>query len=237
MQHRDLHLGNVCVHPGAANATVDGPLQLTKAEAEEVKLGFSGVGVTLIDYTLSRADMGPGHVAFNDLRDGAGICDRRGGGGQFDTYRRYASFLQSLLPLRTQLTSEIRMRAEIFLRDPMGNYADVGAGLASAGAGWKQYRPRTNLLWLHFLLSEMSRRSRKDIEDRPRLQRLPGSDPNEVGSERRARRRCKELGDKLNATLKLLNPETLTRSDLHSAGDLVQYAVKNGWLNESDLEN
>lgn len=67
---------------------MDGPLQLTKSEAEEVTLGFSGVEVTLIDYTLSRADIAPGHVAFNDLRDGRGICGREGGGGQAATYRR-----------------------------------------------------------------------------------------------------------------------------------------------------
>lgn len=92
LQHRDLHLGNVCVQANAANDTMDGPLQLTNGEAEEVKLGFSGVEVTLIDYTLSRADIAPGHVAFNDLRDGVGICDRDEGGGQFDTYRRYIVF-------------------------------------------------------------------------------------------------------------------------------------------------
>lgn len=129
------------------------------------------------------------------------------------------------------------MRAEVFLRDPTGNYADVGAGLASTGVGWNQYRPRTNLLWLHFLLSEIRQLSNERTDDRPRLQRLPGSDPNEVGSEARARRLCKSLGNKLNTTLKLLDPETLTRSGLHSAGDLVQYAVTKGWLKEGDLEN
>lgn len=214
---------------------MDGPLQLTKTEAEVIKLGFSGVEVTVIDYTLSRADIGLGHVAFNDLRDGAGVCDREGGGGQFDTYRRYVAF-NHYYHLH-QLTSGIRMRAEVFLRDPSGNYADVGAGVASAGAGWKQYRPRTNLLWLHYLLSEVRQLPKEQTKDRPRLQRLPGSDPNEVGSEARARRLCKSLGDKLNTTFKLLNPETLTRSGFYSAGDLVQYAVTKGWLNESDLES
>lgn len=129
------------------------------------------------------------------------------------------------------------MRAEVFLKDPTGNFADVGAGLASAGAGWKQYRPRTNLLWLHFLLSEIRQLSPEQIGDRSRQQRLPRSDLSEVGSEARARRLCKSLGDKLTTTFKLLDPETLTRSGLYSAGDLVQYAVKKGWLNEKDLEN
>ena len=89
MQHRDLHLGNVCVQANATNDTMDGPLQLTKREAEEVKFGFSGVEVTLIDYTLSRADIAPGRVAFNELQDGRGICDRAELGGQFATYSMY----------------------------------------------------------------------------------------------------------------------------------------------------
>ena len=235
LQHRDLHLGNVCVQANATNDTMDGPRKLTKAEAEDVKLGFSGLEVTLIDYTLSRADIAPGHVAFNDLRDGAGICDREGGGGQFTAYRRYVALNPHYHS--HQLTREIRMRAEVFLRDPSGNFADVGAGLASGGTGWKQYRPRTNLIWLHFLLSEVRQLPKEQNGDRPRLERLPGSEQNEVGSEVRARRLCKSLGDKLNTTFKLLDPETLTRSGLYSASDLVQHAVKKGWLNESDLEN
>ena len=129
------------------------------------------------------------------------------------------------------------MRAEVFLRDPKGNYADVAAGLVSAGEGWKQHRPRTNLLWLHFLLSEIRQISREQGKDRPRIQRLPGSDPNDVGSEERSRSLYSSLKDKLNMAFKLLDPETLTRSELYSASDLVQHAVEQGWLNESDLEN
>ncbi len=78
-----MHVGNLCIKPSGANR---GPTHLTQGEAEEVKLGCSGVEVTLIDYTMSRAEIRPGHVAFLDLGSGEGICDRHGA-LQFDTYR------------------------------------------------------------------------------------------------------------------------------------------------------
>ena len=86
-KHRDLHLANVCVKPRGATSTMDGPLELTKKESNEVKLGFSGLEVTLIDYTLSRAEISPGKVAFNGIGDAARICDQTGN-VQFEIYRR-----------------------------------------------------------------------------------------------------------------------------------------------------
>ena len=66
---------------------MDGPLEITKKESKEVKLGFSGLEVTLIDYTLSRANIGPDLVAFFDLENVRGIFDQIGD-IQYDIYRK-----------------------------------------------------------------------------------------------------------------------------------------------------
>lgn len=53
-QHRDLHLGNICVRSTRPEGDVEAP------EIRDVnrKLGYTGIETTVIDYTLSRAEMG-----------------------------------------------------------------------------------------------------------------------------------------------------------------------------------
>jgi serine/threonine-protein kinase haspin len=58
-EHRDLHLGNICVRSSRAGADVLHPIIKDPLKR---KLKFSGLETTVIDYTLSRADIASGKV-------------------------------------------------------------------------------------------------------------------------------------------------------------------------------
>ncbi|KAL6711601.1 hypothetical protein ACN47E_004535 [Coniothyrium glycines] len=53
-EHRDLHLGNICVRSSTSQGDV---LQVQVQEPIKRKLHFTGLETTVIDYTLSRADI------------------------------------------------------------------------------------------------------------------------------------------------------------------------------------
>ncbi|KAF1943679.1 hypothetical protein EJ02DRAFT_453165 [Clathrospora elynae] len=58
-EHRDLHLGNICVRSRRAGAGADDVLKPVVKDALRRKFGFTGLETTVIDYTLSRADILP----------------------------------------------------------------------------------------------------------------------------------------------------------------------------------
>ncbi|KAH7112898.1 hypothetical protein B0J11DRAFT_446502 [Dendryphion nanum] len=53
-EHRDLHMDNICIRSSTSNPCLT---QRTIANPLKRKLGFSGLETTVIDYTLSRADI------------------------------------------------------------------------------------------------------------------------------------------------------------------------------------
>ena len=127
-EHRDLHPGNVCVQRGKGRKGEEGMVKRwTKLE------------VTLIDYTLSRAEVpvaGSGgeedeegkvqmEVLANSMRD-ANLFTQDSHNAvdqaQFDTYRD--------------------------MRDIM----HAAHSMKERKDGWKSYMPATNVLWLHHLL-------------------------------------------------------------------------------------
>lgn len=63
-EHRDLHLENICIRSSRSPSKDDLTLPIIKDPLRR-KLGFSGLDTTVIDYTLSRADIipkdGPSH--------------------------------------------------------------------------------------------------------------------------------------------------------------------------------
>ncbi|KAF3894852.1 hypothetical protein GTR04_2860 [Trichophyton interdigitale] len=79
-EHRDLHLGNVCVKQKQPplDECQKGRAKMDNSEIElSARLGLSGLETTIIDYSLSRAELSPcetldtgytnGSVAWTDL--------------------------------------------------------------------------------------------------------------------------------------------------------------------------
>lgn len=81
-QHRDLHENNVCLRrrhgdPGKKDGDKTG---------DRYKLNESGYEATILDFTLSRAQIGDGKIAFYNLENDTTIFE---GDGipQYDVYR------------------------------------------------------------------------------------------------------------------------------------------------------
>ena len=65
-EHRDLHLGNICVRQSSA------PLVAIDTKR---KLNFTGLETTIIDYTISRAVMANDNIAYYNLAKDAGLFE------------------------------------------------------------------------------------------------------------------------------------------------------------------
>lgn len=210
-EHRDLHNGNVCYKP----IRKDGPSDVEQAVVEDMKaepevtLGLSNLHVTVIDYTLARAKVGNASegalVVFDPIQywegnnaQGESEVEKR----QFDTYRKVRDLAKA---------QEDRANA----------LADLEGVEHEAVDKYARFLPKSNVLWLGCLLSDLLRRS------------AAGRGASLPGSSRAAKRlqlsMWRTLGDvesHINGGSPTLLPE--------SAGDLLALALDSGWLSCAD---
>ncbi|KAJ5518537.1 hypothetical protein N7453_000959 [Penicillium expansum] len=214
------------------------------ARAED-GFGISSLETTIIDYSLSRADLlltddpaGLTEVASSDL-DKKQLFDAIGQDEdeimQRNTYRYMRATLYTGCPIETEKVADI-------------------PGI------WAEYSPRTNLVWLLFLLQSLFKNRKPEAlpaqpqrkalascspnKMTPKLETAKGKDQNMVGSlvkERQTKEmqagisRLKQtLNDRLNAVLELLDLEH-GHEDMCCAADLVAYAMDSQWLGEQDF--
>ncbi|KAK8205136.1 hypothetical protein IWZ01DRAFT_513292 [Phyllosticta capitalensis] len=221
-EHRDMHMGNICIRPINSNKPIAAPINLSQLER---KLNFTGLETTLIDYTLSRAQMtSPAEhpepalsdIAFEDLEPQEWLFEADSSEEyQYEIYRY--------------------MRGAVFLDDPL---ADVDARADEAkekGRSWCGFHPQTNLMWLHFLLYEMMGR----IEPTPKTKRGKGRTRTKKGApksfDEELVKRKQQLEKTLNKVQDILDPENVPTSGIWSAKDLIVLALDEGWLDEKDV--
>lgn len=248
-EHRDLHLGNICVRNPDHDAADAGAVDVRR------KLGFTGLEATLIDYTISRAamptassDARNAEIAYLDLsKDSHIFAGDSAEEYQYEIYRY--------------------MRSAVFLDDALARYPPAGAPLPSSppphptpphshpqplpaphpAAGetrsWSQFHPQTNLIWLHFVLHTLLKQPLWPSEQRPparpskRTKKAAASATaaEEVTAERAVRKRAAELEAALRTLQDLLQPGAVGREGMRSAGDLVGMALGEGWLDVEDV--
>lgn len=127
-EHRDLHLGNICVRqPGLVEtsaSTID----------PKHKLNFSGLETTIIDYTISRALMQDNTIAYQDLSRDNGLFEGDSTNEyQYDIYRY--------------------MRGAVLYNNA---YAEPPFPPPDADdATWEGFHPISNLAWMHFILYKL----------------------------------------------------------------------------------
>ena len=141
-QHRDLHENNVCVlQTPDSSFTPFNPIS-----SSPLKLGFSGLQITIIDYGLSRAKLRNQKVAFNDLEQDLSLFrsydNRENPKMQFDNYRR----------MRTYLTTGERTAKPV---------PDNAKNINEDGYSWKEYMPYSNVLWIRYLYFYLQRDFKK----------------------------------------------------------------------------
>ena len=236
-EHRDLHAGNVCVRMktgGTAGRKRDAAVKCLGARDGvdlDRTLGFTDLEVTVIDYTNSRAELpeeqarkwGIDGVAYKDLEEELEVFETR---PKFGYQYRIPRFMRDLVlkdgdSEAPSLSSEMKKRT-VMRREQLS---------------WRDYHPKTNLLWLHFLLTELMDWT-KEIRQEAAREISSNSKRNKVGKPSRCFRRLLKESDLENKLLKvgnMLMPQSLLKSTLNSVGDLVEVAWRAGWLNEDDI--
>ncbi|KAF4763632.1 hypothetical protein HAV15_001017 [Penicillium sp. str.  len=237
-EHRDLHLGNM--------AAWIPPTELDVArQPSSSGFGISSLETTIIDYSLSRADLlltddpaGLTEIASSDL-DKKQLFDAIGQDEdeimQRNTYRYMRATLYTGCPIETEKVADI-------------------PGI------WTEYSPRTNLVWLLFLLQSLFKNRKPESSPAqpqrkalapcspnkmiPKSETAEGKDQNMAGSlvkEKQTKdvqagisRLKQTLDDRLRAVLELLDLEH-GHEDMCCAADLVAYAMDSQWLGEQDF--
>ncbi|KAE8350295.1 hypothetical protein BDV28DRAFT_151069 [Aspergillus coremiiformis] len=238
-EHRDLHLGNVCIRSTRPGGCMDPPTDLDLMQQPYSSgFGLSTLETTIIDYSLSRAELRVEEsgevveVASSDL-DKKDIFDAIGYDEDDamlrDTYRYMRSQLYNGNPLDKEKTPDI-------------------PGI------WAEYAPRTNLVWLLFLLKSLLKNRRAEISLPAARQPLAPCSPNK-GLKKTAKSAKKNkahmnqtptevqkqvsqlkntLEERLRAVIELLDLEQ-GHEDMCCAADLVAYAIDSQWLEEKDF--
>ncbi|KAJ5293160.1 uncharacterized protein N7443_009113 [Penicillium atrosanguineum] len=253
-EHRDLHLGNVCIRSTRPDGSMEPPTELEVARLQSSSgFGFSSLETTIIDYSLSRADLrladlpddpeGLVEIASSDL-DRKQIFDAIGHDEDEILLRNTYRY----------------MRATVYT----GNPAEAEK-IPDIKGIWAEYAPRTNLVWLLFILKNLLK-NKKSEAPQPvvpaQRKALAPCSPNrkmtEGGSvksksikehdaagslvkERQAKdfsarvsKLKQTLEDRLYSVLELLDIEH-GHEDMCCAADLVAYAMDSQWLAQQDF--
>ncbi|KAE8146675.1 hypothetical protein BDV25DRAFT_162025 [Aspergillus avenaceus] len=238
-EHRDLHLGNVCIRSTRPNGCMDPPTELEVMRQPSTSgFGLSTLETTIIDYSLSRAELhleetnDVVEVASSDL-DKKQIFDAIGRDEDEamlrDTYRYMRATLYHGNPVQTEKSPDI-------------------PGI------WAEYAPRTNLVWLLFLLKSLLKNRKPEAPQPSQRQPLAPCSPNkEVKQATKSGKKDKlhqsqaiattqkqisqlkdTLEERLRAVLGLLDLDH-GHEDMCCAADLVAYAIDSQWLDETDF--
>ncbi|EPS27531.1 hypothetical protein PDE_02474 [Penicillium oxalicum 114-2] len=254
-EHRDLHLGNVCIRSNRADGSMDPPTDLEVVRQRSASgFGYSSLETTIIDYSLSRADLqisDPANnvgsmveIASSDL-DKRQIFDAVGEDEDEvllrDTYRYMRNTVYTGTPLSTEKVPDV-------------------PGI------WAEYVPRTNLVWLVFLLKNLLKNRQPESAHVPALQQrtalaprslnrsLSSSGSTEAESVKkkteaksvsikeshlkdvhaRVLKLKQTLEKRLESVLDLLDLKH-GHDDMCCAADLVAYAMDSKWLVEEDF--
>ncbi|KAK7726640.1 hypothetical protein SLS57_003200 [Botryosphaeria dothidea] len=241
-EHRDLHMGNICIRPANAIRPIAAPSSITDVARN---LGFTGLESTIIDYTLSRAQMThplaspdpeEAEIAYLDLEEDPAVFE-----GDAEEEYQYEIYRY--------------MRAAMYLGDPLADLEARWDEADEAGRTWVGFHPQTNLVWLHFILHEMmaqiaparkkngrggrggnkkeaaSKKSRKKV--------VEDSEDDDEDEQKALERLVEDKRRKLEKILKkvqaLLDPQSWSENGLFSVKDLVALALEEAWLDEEDV--
>jgi serine/threonine-protein kinase haspin len=269
-EHRDLHMGNICVRSSRTGASVK---NIVVKDPTRRKFRFTGLETTVIDYTLSRADIltstsqwsSPSSlsastassnateqdVAYLDLdKDSALFEGDASEEYQYEIYRYmrgaalYGNPMQNApieypTPRRSpRKNTHIRFDEQDTARRSPHKSTVPDLTNSTPSNVWRQFHPKTNLVWVHFLLHKLLSHLSKLSSTPDRLSTTQmmaivegADDPVKV----------KKKALKLHNILKhrvseLLCPVALGKKDsLGSVKELVVLALEERWLRVGDV--
>ncbi|OBT93836.1 hypothetical protein VE01_08517 [Pseudogymnoascus verrucosus] len=139
-EHRDLHEGNICLRRAGPSSRIPTATATLSTSASELRGGFSGLEITLLDYTLSRAMTEEGKTLFLDLDDPENAAlfeDCEPGTKEQERKQRrvYYAMREHVIAQELLLTGALQQQ--------------TGKGEESR---WAKHHPFTNVLWLAYVL-------------------------------------------------------------------------------------
>jgi serine/threonine-protein kinase haspin len=235
-EHRDLHMGNICVRSLRAEGDIT---QVAIEDPIRRKFRFTGLDTTVIDYTLSRADILPPpsrqpasepDVAWLDLNKDPALFEGDASEEyQYEIYRYmrgaalYGAPLQST-PVVAPTTPRRSPRKNTHIRFD----ADDAPSEAPRRDVWKAFHPKTNLVWAHFLLHKLL--AHLDAAGSTQQVMANVHDPVKV------RKKAAKLSAVLKRVSELLCPVALgAEGSLGSVKELVVLALEERWLRVGDV--
>jgi serine/threonine-protein kinase haspin len=259
-EHRDLHLGNICVRSsrgtGVMDPTIKDPLRR--------KFRFSGLETTVIDYTLSRADIVAAPdteptVAFLDLDKDPAIFEGDAAEEyQYEIYRymRGAALFNNPLQSASAPTStptpasdpepepeaipEPASRQNTHIRfDSDAPSPAPSIPTSTPACPWTSFHPLTNLVWAHFLLhkllAHLARHPPSSLTTEQCMENVVCIDET-LAPALKVKKKAEKLHGILVSVSELLCPVALGREEaLGSVKELVVLALEERWLRVGDV--
>ncbi|KAJ5832957.1 hypothetical protein N7474_001268 [Penicillium riverlandense] len=251
-EHRDLHLGNVCIRSTRPDDCMDPPSDLDIIRQQSASgFGFSSLETTIIDYSLSRADLQLADSGENTTEVTSSDLDRK---------QIFDSIGQDEDEILLRNTYRY-MRATLYTGNPLET--EKAPNIPGI---WSEYAPRTNLVWLLFLLKNLLKNRKPEASQPPPqparkalapcspnrspMNKSGKNEKNKAKESNMADIRVKErqtkdiqnrigrlkqtLEGRLKSILELLDLEH-GHEDMCCAADLVAYAMDQQWLEDKDF--
>ncbi|KAH7065725.1 hypothetical protein BKA63DRAFT_163824 [Paraphoma chrysanthemicola] len=270
-EHRDLHMGNICVRSSRAGANV---MDVVIKDPTRRKFGFAGLETTVIDYTLSRADIRFQYsrqpssfscttksssvhpsteqdVAYLDLDKDPALfegdaCEEY----QYEIYRymRSAALYGDPLGVAPEMApatprrsprknTHIRFDEQDRCRPLPSKFVTPKPTSEKLGGVWRQFHPKTNLVWTHFLLHKLLSHLANSggTPDPLSVTRLMAS-VEDTEDPLKVKKKAMKLYGVLKRISELLCPVALGKDEsLCSVKELVVLALEERWLRVGDV--
>ena len=209
-------------------------------------LGFTGVETTLIDYTLSRADLDSaqddektpqnGSVAYYDLAKDPSIFEGDGEADyQYDIYRHMRAAVMYGDPVSKRPSQAKKRAPKGSKKSRRQDHDDQPEQRGMQSSQWRAHHPLTNLVWLHFLLYKLT----EQLGEWPSSHTPPPAGRENDEKVQARREKALDLERRLQKLTELLDLEKMRENasemGIGSAKELVSWAVEAKWFSEQDV--
>jgi serine/threonine-protein kinase haspin len=216
-EHRDLHVGNICVKSSTDSQTALNELPVRDYTKD---LGFTDLEVTILDYGLSRIklDVDTSAKRGNDViytKLDEWIFE-----GNSAESRQYAIYRY--------------MRSVMFFDDPQADYESRIDEVGRSRKTWRGFYPLTTVIWLCFLVEKMEAHikwpSESAANEKYNMQNVKILAPEE---KELARKKMLLIESRLKELFGMLTIKNVPTDDVYSAASIVDWAEREGWIAEA----